>query len=316
MNNPQLTIIVTAYNEEASIGSVVEGLTTCCGDFAEIMVVNDGSTDRTAETVSAVNGSVKLISHKRNYGYGAALKTGIREASSEMLCFFDGDGQHDPQDVLRLYQASGDFDMVVGSRGRSAFLNLMRTPGKLILHILANFLAKRRIPDVNSGLRLVRREAIMRYLYLLPDGFSASTTMTMIFMTRGYEVKYIDIKVKPRKGKSQVHQLRDGTATIMLILRILLLFNPMRFFLPVSTLFIFLGVVYGAHKLYETGVGLSVGSLLIIFVGLLSFIFGLLCDQISSLRLERFESIDGFRRYEERGPRSETGRVGPGAQDE
>lgn len=316
MNSPQLTIIVTAFNEEASIGSVVEGLVNCCGNFAEIIVVNDGSTDRTAEIVSAVNGRIKLINHRRNYGYGAALKTGIREASSEQVCFFDGDGQHNPEDVHRLYQASGNVDMVVGSRGRSAFLNLLRTPGKLILHILANFLAKRPIPDVNSGLRIVRREAITRYLYLLPDGFSASTTMTMIFMTRGYEVKYVDIRVKPRKGKSQVHQLRDGTATIMLILRILLLFNPMRFFLPCSTLFIFLGVVYGAYKLYDTGTGLSVGSLLIIFVGLLSFIFGLLCDQISSLRLERFESIDGFRRYEKSGSRSEMGRVEAETEDE
>ena len=294
MSEPVLTIIVPAYNEEAAIEKTLTGLLSLYRDWAEIILVNDGSTDRTAELASSLEG-VRVLSHKRNFGYGAALKTGISRARTDLVCFFDSDGQHDPEDVTRLYEALGSADMVVGSRGGSAFKDLRRGPGKMVLHLLANLLSGKKIPDLNSGLRLIRRDILLRYLHLLPDGFSASTTSSMVFMVRNYQVRYIDIRVRARTGKSQVHQLRDGSATLLLITRTLLLFNPMRFFLPFSLIFLILGGGYGLFKLYQVGFGLSPGSLLILFIGIMAFVFGLICDQISALRLERFEDKESIR---------------------
>lgn len=296
MSKPTFSIIIPAFNEAESLGSVLRELLDRYGDQAEIIVVNDCSTDNTDEVAAAFR-EVLLVNHKRNYGYGAALKTGITTANCDWLCFFDADGQHNPDDISRLYASRGQADMVVGARRNAASLVWRRSLGKLILHHLANFMAGRTIPDVNSGLRLVRREVIMRYLHLLPDGFSASTTMTMVLIVRGYDVIYLPIEAQPRqRGRSQVRQLQDGGTTIMLMLRIMLLFNPTRFFLPMSAVFVGLGTVYGIYKIFEIGLGLSGGSLLLIFIGLLAFVLGLLFDQIASLRLEKLEDPSHFRR--------------------
>ena len=296
MSEPNLSIIIPAFNEADSIGPVLRELITRYAAMAEIIVVDDGSTDHTDEEVAAFP-EVKLVSHKRNYGYGAALKTGISLANSDWICLFDADGQHNPDDVLRLYEASDKADMVVGARRTATSLVWRRTPGKLLLHWLANFMAGQAIPDVNSGLRLLRRDVILRYLHLLPDGFSASTTTTMIFVVRCYDVIYIPIEAKHRQqGQSQVNQFQDGSNTIMLMIRIMLLFNPTRFFIPFSLVFVGFGTVYGVYKIFDVGLGLSGGSLLLIIIGLLSFVLGLLFDQISSLRLEKLEDSSNFRR--------------------
>ena len=196
-----LSIVIPCYNEEMAIGQTLERLLALYEGFAEIIVVNDGSTDSSAEVVRRYP-AVRLLEHKRNFGYGAALITGITEAKTDLICFYDSDGQHDPRDVARLYESLESADMVVGSRGTGAFKHLKRAPGKLILHALANLLSGRRIPDLNSGLRLIRKSILMQYVHLLPTGFSASTTMTMVFVMRNYEVRYIDINVKERIGKS------------------------------------------------------------------------------------------------------------------
>lgn len=294
----KFSLVVPAYNEEKSIGETIDGLVKQFGERAEIIVINDGSTDRTAEICAGKPG-VRLIEHKRNFGYGAALKTGTMEATSDWVCFFDADGQHNPADVNRLLDVivKGGVDMVVGSRGISAFKHLVRAPGKLVIHAVAQLLTQRKIPDVNSGLRLIKRNVLVRYLHLLPDGFSASTTTTMIMMSRRYAVHYIPIIPRRRAGKSQVKQVRDGLATLMLLLRLVTLFNPMRFFMPISVLLFGVGMVYGSYKLVQTGTGLSTGSLLIIGMSIIAFFFGLLCDQVSQLRLERFEKHDALRRF-------------------
>lgn len=294
----EFSLIVPAYNEDKGIGDTLRGLVERFGDRAEIIVVNDGSTDRTAEICARQHG-VKLVDHKRNFGYGAALKTGVIEATGKWVCFFDADGQHDPADVERLCEeaAQGDAEMVVGSRGHHAFKHLARAPGKMVIHAVAQLLVWRKIPDLNSGLRIVERDVLMRYLHLLPNGFSASTTMTMIMMSRNYSVRYIPIMPRPRVGKSQVRQLRDGILTLALLLRLVTLFNPIRFFLPISILLLGVGITYGAYKLHQFGTGLSTGSLLIVGMGAIAFFFGLLCDQVSQLRLERFEEYDVMRRF-------------------
>ena len=304
MGTPRFTIVVPAYNEQEPISQVLEDLVSRYADSAEIIVVDDGSTDNTEATVKRFP-QVQLVSHKRNFGYGAALKSGILSAETELVCLFDGDGQHNPDDVQRLLDVSGDADLVVASRGASAYRRLLRAPGKLVLQLLANFLVGRRIPDLNSGLRVLRREMMLRYLHLLPNGFSASTTMTMIALSQDYEVRYVSVSAARRKGRSQVRQVRDGLGTIMLILRMLLLFRPMKFFTPLSALLVLGGSVYGFYKLAQTGFGLSVGSLLIILLGIISFLFGLICDQISHLRLEKYEQPESMRRFQKTGPAGE-----------
>ncbi|MFH2138236.1 MAG: glycosyltransferase family 2 protein [Candidatus Omnitrophota bacterium] len=292
MKKKKISIIIPAYNEQNSIGKTLEGLVKEYSDMAEIIIINDGSNDKTPEIIRQFK-EVKLINHKHNHGYGASLKSGIHYASTDAVCFYDADDQHHNKDIERLIKEIDNADMVIGSRGISAFKNWLRAPGKLVLHFIANFLVNQKIPDLNSGFRIVKRDILLKYIHLLPDGFSASTTMTMVFLSRGYDVKFIPITVKKRIGTSQVRQLRDGVNTIKLILRLIMLFNPLRFFVSFGFISIGIGMIYGTYKVFTNNqMGFPVGALLIVLTGMLSFIFGLLADQISALRLERFEKID------------------------
>jgi hypothetical protein len=185
----------------------------------------------------------------------------------------------------------GEADMVIGERGRSSFQHRRRRPGKWLLGMLARFLTGRRIPDLNSGLRAMRRDMITRYLHLLPDGFSASTTMTIAALKRGRPVVWVPITAGSPLGDSQVHVLRDGFGTVLLILRLITLFDPLRIFLPAAALFLITGFISGVYYFFygSYGGGVSVGSLLLLVTGMLLFFSGLLADQIAALRLERYE---------------------------
>lgn len=297
----KLTVLIPAYNEENGIKQVLHQVLEVCGKDDEIIVVDDGSTDNTANVVRSVSG-VRLICHRKNYGYGAAIKTGVVESSGDWICFFDADGQHRNTDIRRLLDTvkQADVPMVVGSRGKKGFLYLQRAPGKMLLHAFAILLTKRLIPDLNSGLRIVHRETLQCYLHLLPDGFSASTTMTMIMLCQNYGIHYIDIETAPRIGKSHVRQMRDGFRTIITILRMIMMFNPLSFFLPISVFLFVSGSVYGVYKLVQTNYsqGLSVGSLLVLLLSVITFFFGMLYDQISCLRLERIKPERVIRTHE------------------
>ena len=297
VDDKSFAIIIPVHNEESSIRMTLDKVLKHYADKAEIIVVNDGSTDNTSAIVSEYPG-IKYIAHKHQYGYGAALKSGITSTDRDILCFIDADGQHNSDDIQRLVDNIGEADMVIGSRGRRAYLNLIRAPGKYVIRVISNYLVGQKIPDLNSGLRAIKRNVILRYIHLLPDGFSASSTMTMILLIKGYEVNFIPIKTQRRIGKSEVKQLQDGLGTIVLLLRIIMLFNPLKIFLPFSIFSFSFGVVYGIYKLVTMyGHGLSVGSLLIMLLGLLSFIIGLLADQISTLRQDYHEGVDAIKRF-------------------
>jgi len=292
-------IIIPAYNEESSIRMTLDKVLKQYTDKAEIIVVNDGSTDNTCKIISKYPG-IKCITHKHKYGYGAALKSGITSTDRDIVCFIDADGQHNSDDIQRLVDNIGEADMVIGSRGIRAYMNLIRAPGKYVIRVISNYLVGQKIPDLNSGLRAIKRNVILRYIHLLPDGFSASTTMTMILLIRRYEVNFIPIKTQRRIGKSEVRQLQDGFGTIVLLIRIIMLFNPLKIFLPFSIFSFSFGILYGIYKLVTfDGHGLSVGSLLIMLLGLFSFLIGLLADQISSMRQERYETIDSVNRFKQ-----------------
>lgn len=286
----RLSIIVPAYNEQDNLPPFLTELQSYLCHHRpehEIVVVNDGSTDRTAEVLGSFPG-IRVVHHIRNKGYGAALKTGIRQAAGELVLTMDSDGQHNPQDIALLLAQIDRYDMVVGERTQTFHSPLWRMPGKWFLGWLANYLTKQKIPDLNSGLRLFKRELILKYLHLCPDGFSFSTTSTLVFFNRGYSVKYVPITVNKRKeGKSTI-TVKTGFETLMLILRIIMLLDPLRLFLPVSFASGLLGVVWGIYYLW-LGHGLSMTSLLLLITALLLFFFGLLADQIAALRKERYE---------------------------
>jgi glycosyltransferase involved in cell wall biosynthesis len=281
-----LTVVIPAFNEAAPLEGVLRNLTALSTEVVrEIVVVDDGSSDGTAAIAEAAG--VRLIRHPRNLGYGASLKTGIRATRTEFVLTMDGDGQHRAEDVLLLWERAENHDMVVGQRTNLLHSPLWRMPGKWMLGLLAQYLTGSRIPDLNSGLRLLRRDVATKYLHLCPRGFSFSTTMTMALISRGYDVAFVPIELQKRVGTSTV-SLSTGFETLILLIRISALFDPLRIFIPTSLSIGMAGILWGLPYALS-GKGISVGSMLAIMTAVVLFALGLLTDQISQSRLERYE---------------------------
>ncbi len=291
-HKPILSVVIPAYNESQTISNLLAAtLDLARSQNWEIIVVNDGSTDGTSEQVlKCVDGRhLKLISHKRNRGYGASLKTGIRACGASRVATMDSDGQHDPNDLVKLLHLADEYDLVVGARAKPIHSPPLRMPGKWVLKWLADYLSAQKIPDLNSGLRIFRTDLLKKYLHLCPDGFSFSTTTTLIFLNRGYAVAYEPITIRPRsKGGKSTVKVSTGFATVILILRIMSLFQPLRIYIPASVLLSIAGILWGLpYIILERGI--SVGALLLIITGVLLFFFGLLTDQVAQSRLEKYE---------------------------
>lgn len=286
-----MTIIIGAYNEEEGIKDTLKNLVPIAKKRNwNILVINDGSIDKTGEILKKITEEesiITVIDHPYNKGYGAALKTGIVNAKSELVSFYDADGQHRPEDLENLYDNLGNLDMIIGKRGKDSHSEWIRKPGKWILGKTANFLTSRKIPDLNSGLRVIKKSIIKNMLHLFPDGFSFSTTSTVAFMNMGYNVDYYPIKVRKRVGKSTVKQLKHGSSTILLILRLIVLFNPLKVFVPASLIAIIIGVIYEIYAgiiFHPNPPKLITGAFFLILTGVLIFFFGLVVDQISEMR--------------------------------
>jgi glycosyltransferase involved in cell wall biosynthesis len=285
----QISIVIPAHNEEGAIGDMLRKLQASLpSNVTEVIVVDDGSRDRTAQIVAETG--VRLVRHPTNRGYGAALKTGIRAAAGEYIMTVDADGQHRIEDVLQVCQSiqiEHPPDMVIGHRTALLHSSLWRMPGKWALTQLARVLTQREIRDLNSGLRVMRRDVLLRYMHLCPPGFSFSTTITFALASRGYKVDFVPIKVEKRIGTSTV-SVRTGFQTILLILRLASLFNPLRIFLPLSLVSFLAGVAWAIPYLIHRQ-GLTVASMLLLVTSVLLFALGLICDQVAQLRLERYE---------------------------
>lgn len=277
----RVTAIIPAYNEEAGLAQLLPRL-IAIEALDEIIVVDDASADGTQQVLEGFD--VKVIRHATNKGYGASLKTGFRKATGDIIVTLDGDGQHSPSDINRLLsELDEDTDMVVGDRGRSGGSPRHRAPGKRLLALLANFLVEQKIPDINSGLRAVWRERIMEFMHIYPNGFSLSTTCTLAFFKAGYNIKYIPIKAVPRVGgTSTVGYFRDGIRTILLMLRCIMLFNPLKVFAPVSIVMLAMGTIYLVIEIIRTD-NVPDGAVLSILAGIITLLFGLLGDQMSLL---------------------------------
>ena len=278
------TIIIPAFNEGTAIKKVLEDLGKPEG-CKEIIVIDDGSKDDTAEAARGCG--VRVISHPRNKGYGASLKTGIREASTDYVICFDGDGQHSVDDLKKIAARMDQYDMVVGARDAGSQKDWQRLPGKAILRWFAQILTDRKIPDLNSGLRSFRVPVIKKYLHLMPDGFSLSTTSTISFLRMGYSVEYIPISTTRRMGRrSTVKILDDGLKVMMLILNLTVLFNPLRVFMPLSAFFVFLSFFYFIVYWITIRVHVTASMVMLFITGVLIFFLGVVCEQISAIRRE------------------------------
>lgn len=288
MQFSEISIIVPAFNESAAISRVVKTLIDGC-EGAEIIVVNDGSADDTGKL--AEEAGAKVINHPQNRGYGASLTTGIRESSRDYVLMCDADGQHRIEDVHKIAAEADGCDMVVGARGKDSHQPLSRRPGKLVLKKFANYLAGIKIPDLNSGLRIFRKEVIVRYLHLMPEGFSFSTTSTFAVLKskKRYKYKYVPIKVEQRVGTSTVRQFKHGSQTIMLMLRLTVLFEPLKVFMAVTGTLSFLSFLSLVNDGLIAGEGLADTTVLLSIATVIVFMTGLLCDQVSALRREQKE---------------------------
>lgn len=283
-----VSIVVPAFNEEEGLERVISALGDWQNRGAEIIVVDDGSTDGTAEV--ARSAGVRVIRHRSNKGYGAALKSGVRAANGDIIITLDSDGQHDPCDIPRLLSALVDCDMVVGMRGKGSHTPTLRRPGKWLLVRVANYLAQADIPDLNSGFRAIRASTLNRFLHILPNGFSFSTTLTLALFKEGYNVEYVPITAAPRRGRSTVRPVQDGLNTILLIVRTIALFDPLQVFLPASVLLFLIGVSYWVlDSFYIRRPNIPSGAVILLVSAVIVFMFGILADQVSAIRREKNE---------------------------
>lgn len=278
----QVTVVIPACNEAGAIAGVVAGLRDA-GTWHEILVVDDGSSDETA--ARAREAGARVIRHPYNKGNGASVKTGLRAATGEYVLVIDGDGQHQPSDALRLVARLGEYDLVVGARSAGTQAGSTRRVGNGILNRLASFLTDHDIPDLTSGFRAARRETLLEFIHLLPNGFSTPTTTTLAFIKAGYSVAFEPIEARPRVGTSKIRLARDGAAFFLILLKVITLFSPLRVFLPVSAASLAIGVAYGVWTVLAQG-RIPNGAVLLILFGVIVFLVGLVSEQIASLRFE------------------------------
>lgn len=277
-----VSVVIPAFNEEAGVRLVVAELQELLqrqGIGAEIIVVDDGSADATAR--AAHQAGARVIRHRSNRGYGAALKTGIAAARHDTIAITDADGTYPAEHMPELLAALKDADMVVGSRsGKNVRIPLIRRPAKWVLNRLANYLASARIPDLNSGLRVFRRDVVMQYFPLLPDQFSWTTTITLAMHCDKYAVSYLPINYRARKGRSKIVPW-DAGSFLILILRTAMLFRPLRVFLPLVLVCFSYGVVKMIIDLMRDP-NISASALLALMSALLILLIGMLGDAIAS----------------------------------
>lgn len=276
----ELSIVLPAKNEGRSVGSLVRQLLELMPQ-AEIIVVDDGSSDDTAQR--AAEAGARVVSHPYSKGNGAAIKTGTRAARGETLVFMDADGQHNPNDVGRLLDKLGQgYDMVVGARQNGSQASVGRGLANRFYNRLASYMTNRRVEDLTSGFRAVRASKFREFLYLLPNGFSYPTTSTMAFFRAGHSVAYEPIHAAKRLGKSHLHPLKDGIRFLLIIFKIGSLYSPLKLFAPASLAFLLLGLGWYAYTLATMGRFTNMSALMFTTSALV-FLIGLVSEQITQL---------------------------------
>lgn len=287
---PQYTVVIPARNEADGLRKLLPELVALLPE-AEIIVINDGSSDNTSEVCAAFN--VKQICHPYPKGNGAAIKTGARAANGDVLVFMDADGQHKPADIPALLDkfAQG-YDMVIGARQAGSQAGLHRAVANDVFSRFASWMVMQPIADLTSGFRVVRAAKFRQFLYLLPNGFSYPTTITMSFFRAGYGVAYVPIH-SPRRvsGTSHINPIRDGVRFLLIIIKVGTLFSPLKLFLPVSAVFFMTGFVYYLYTYLTVGRFTNMSALLFISA-VFTFLIGIVSEQISALHYKHIDTTD------------------------
>lgn len=278
----ELSVVIPVYNEVESVQSTLDEMRNTFESLEnpidyEVIVVDDGSSDGTGKVLESAK-HIRLVTHEQNRGYGASLKTGIRHARGEVIAITDADGTYPNWMIPELYRQkqSKGLDMIVASRtGKKAHIPLLRRPPKWVLNRLANYLTSRKIPDLNSGLRLFGRDDSMKYFNIISDGFSFTTTITLAMLVNNYNVSFVPIEYAPRKGSSKIKPVRDTFNFLVLIVRTIAFFNPLKIFIPVSLLVFLLGMIGLVSQIVVGNVGdisviLLLSALQIFFIGILA----------------------------------------------
>ena len=283
MASPEtVTIVVPAFNEGDSIGQVVTGL-RAAAPWHDVLVIDDGSTDRTSEAAQAAG--ARVVRHPYNKGNGASVKTAIRAATSDWIAIIDADGQHAPADAQRLIARLGEYDLVIGARDPRTQATNGRRLGNALLNWLASYLTERQIPDLTSGFRAARRDHLLEFIHLLPNGFSTPTTTTLAFIKAGYNVAFEPMAAGARVGTSKIRFASDGAKFLLILLKVITIFSPLRIFAPVSAVSFAVGAAYGAWNFIYHG-RIPNGAVVMLLFSILIMLVGLVSEQIATLRFE------------------------------
>jgi glycosyltransferase involved in cell wall biosynthesis len=283
-----LSIVIPAYNEENGIGPVLEELSATLDSLdlsmpVEVIIVNDGSDDATAEAIEPhIGGRIRLLNHSQNRGYGASLKTGIRRAEYPWILITDADGTY-PNEFIPDVLAHRDInEMVVGARtGEKAHIPLIRRPPKWALRKLASTLSNQNIPDLNSGFRLMKKDIVEKYFNILPNGFSFTTTITLAMFSAGYGVRYVPINYNRREGKSKIRPIADTLNFVKLIVRTIIYFDPLRVFIPVAFAFFLASVLVGFGSFFYLGNLMDVTTVVLFITSVQFLAIGMLADMLN-----------------------------------
>lgn len=289
---PEVSVVLPVYNErghlEAEIHRIRAGLDASPYTY-EIIVVDDGSTDGSAEALRRIEG-IRLLRFGTNRGSGSARKAGTRAATGRVVVWTDVDMTYPNGEIPRLVKELDGVDQVVGARtSEQGTLRLLRAPAKWLMCRLAGFLTDTRIPDLNSGLRAFRRDVASQFLHLLPPGFSCVTTVTMCFLANGYSVRFVPIDYFPRAGTSKFHWWTDSRRYLLQVVRMILLYNPLRVFGPLSALLLLAGGAKLAYDLVDKSLRVGTNTIVVLVAGLVMLMIGLLSDLLVQLNRPRAE---------------------------
>lgn len=280
MTKPKVSVVIPAKNEARNLEKLLPRIKAALPE-AEVLVVNDGSEDDTVEV--AERSGVSCINHEISMGNGAAVKTGARTASGEVIVFLDGDGQHDPAQIgFLLGQIDAGADLVVGARHSGGQANLGRSLANRFYNWFASLVTGFKIQDLTSGFRAVNASKFRKFLHLLPNGFSYPTTSTMAFLRSGYKVKFVPIEVGKRQGKSHIRPFRDGIRFLLIIFKVATLYSPLKVFVPLAALCFTLGLSRYAYTYWFYGAFTNMSALLMVSAVQI-FLIGLVSEQITSL---------------------------------
>lgn len=278
---PSVSIVIPAYNEQKGIGLTMTSIQEVMGRHTwpyEIIVVDDGSTDGTAEAVRR-HEQVRLVQHHTNRGYGAALKSGIRQARHDWVAIIDADGTYPPSALPTLLQEMQDYDMVVGARP-PAEIAAVRRPAKWLLSRLAEYMAETPIPDLNSGMRVFRKDVALSYFNILPSAFSFTITITIAFLSDHYLVKFVPIPYQSRTGESKIRPIRDTLNFVQLILRTVMYFNPLKVLLPVSFVLFLIAFIIGLYSLVTQGRVMDITVITLTMAALQIAVVAMIADMV------------------------------------